>query len=223
MQMMPLINEMKTYISLSGFDTSQIVSLMVKFGIEGNDRLVLIRPEGEEDDLRGEAAIQAIQELSRKINTTIIVDIHRVDHRDFEGMVISFIDLIRRSEGEIVVNLSGGPREIFLALTVAAIAQASRISKTTNFSDIDRAIRDVNLPEIRIPNLIDDKLRTVLSDILENQPTTITEIARRNALSESTVSRRINKLQDLNAVDVIAKGKSKEVRITLVGEILLSA
>ncbi len=221
--MMPLINEMKTYISLSGFDTSQIVSLMVKFGIEGNDRLVLIRPEGEEDDLRGEAAIQAIQELSRKINTTIIVDIHRVDHRDFEGMVISFIDLIRRSEGEIVVNLSGGPREIFLALTVAAIAQASRISKTTNFSDIDRAIRDVNLPEIRIPNLIDDKLRTVLSDILENQPTTITEIARRNALSESTVSRRINKLQDLNAVDVIAKGKSKEVRITLVGEILLSA
>ena len=42
-----IVYMMKTYISLSGFDTSQILSLIVKYGIEGNDRMVLIRPIDE--------------------------------------------------------------------------------------------------------------------------------------------------------------------------------
>ncbi|HOT07736.1 MAG TPA: hypothetical protein PLI05_07820 [Methanotrichaceae archaeon] len=54
---------MKTYISLSGFDTSQIVSLIVKYGIEGGDRLTLIRPENETDQ-SGESTVQAVMSLS---------------------------------------------------------------------------------------------------------------------------------------------------------------
>ena len=53
---------MKTYISLSGFDTSQILSLMVKYGIEGDDRIILIRPEKETDG-RGETTVQAVRDL----------------------------------------------------------------------------------------------------------------------------------------------------------------
>ena len=128
---------MKTYLTLSGFDASQIVSLIVKFGIESGDRIILIRP-AEEKDNRGEATIQAIRDLSRQIDSSIDVDINRVNHRNFEEMVISLIDLIKRSEGEIVVNLSGGPREIFLAFTLACLTQPDKIRKATNYSDIDR-------------------------------------------------------------------------------------
>lgn len=39
-----VIRQMKTYISLSGFDTSQILSMMVKYGIQGDDKIILIRP-----------------------------------------------------------------------------------------------------------------------------------------------------------------------------------
>ena len=79
---------MKTYVSLSGFDSSQIVSLIVKYGIEGGDRIILIRPL-EEKDARGEMTVQAVRDLSRQISSSIDLQIHRVDHRDFEGMVLS--------------------------------------------------------------------------------------------------------------------------------------
>ena len=60
---------MKTYISLSGFDSSQIVSLIVKYGIEGGDRIILIRPK-EEKDSRGEQTVQAIRDLSKQIDSS---------------------------------------------------------------------------------------------------------------------------------------------------------
>jgi CRISPR-associated protein Csa3 len=76
---------MKTYISLSGFDSSQIVSLIVKYGVEGKDRIILIRPEVELDT-RGELTVQAIRDLSRQIDSSIDLQIHRVNHRDFEAV-----------------------------------------------------------------------------------------------------------------------------------------
>lgn len=211
---------MKTYISLSGFDTSQIVSLIVKYGIQGGDRIILIRPE-EEKDSRGESTIQAIKDLSRQIDSSIEVDIHRVNHRDFEGMVLSLIDLLKNAQGDVSVNLSGGPREIFLASVVACLSEPQRIIKTTSFSDIDRTMKAIVLPNIA--HILDERLKRVLKDVNENQPTTITEIAQRLKISESTVSRQISELSDMKALDLIPKGKVKEVRTTLTGKILLYA
>jgi CRISPR-associated protein Csa3 len=209
---------MKTYISMSGFDTSQIISLMVKYGIERGDRIILIRPE-EEKDSRGESTVQAIKDLSRQIDSSIEVDIHRVDHRDFEGMVISLIDLLKNAQGQVVVNLSGGPREIFLAFVVACLSNSQKIFKTTNFSDIDRTMNEIVLPNIT--HILDERLKRVLRDVDSYQPTTITEIAQRLEISESTVSRQIGELIGLKALDLTQKGKTKEVRITLTGKILL--
>lgn len=209
---------MKTYISLSGFDTSQIVSLIVKYGIESGDRIILIRPM-EEKDSRGESTVQAIKDLSRQIDSSIEVSIHRVDHRDFEGMVISLIDLLKNAEGQVMVNLSGGPRETFLAFVVACLSESQKIFKTTNFSDIDRTMNEISLPNVTY--ILDERLKRVLKDVNENQPTTITEIAQRLKISESTVSRQIGELLGLKALDLTQKGKIKEVRITLTGKILL--
>ena len=171
---------MKTYLSLSGFDSSQIVSLIVKYGIEGGDRIVLIRPEVE-PDTRGESTIQAIRDLSRQIDSSINLEIHRVNHRDFEGMVLSLKDLLEKAEGQVIVNLSGGPREIFLAFTIACISKQEKIHKTTNFSDIDRSLN-----EIRLPNIVaalEEKQIRILKDISEFSPATITDIAERLSLS----------------------------------------
>ena len=54
-----------------------------------------------------------------------------------------------------------------------------------------------------------------------NQPTTITDIAKRLSVSESTVSRQVARLEKLGALHLVQKGKTKEVRITLTGKILL--
>ena len=197
---------MKTYISLSGFDSSQIVSLIVKYGVEGKDCIILIRPEVELDT-RGELTVQAIRDLSRQIDSSIDLQIHRVNHRDFEGMVVSLKALLEKAEGQVIANLSGGPREIFLAFTIACLSSSGKIFKTTNYSDIDRSLHEVALPNI--------------TDVSMNQPTTITDIAKRLNVSESTVSRQVARLADLGALHLLQKGKTKEVRITLTGKILL--
>jgi CRISPR-associated protein Csa3 len=210
--------QMKTYITLSGFDASQIVSLIVKFGIESGDRIILIRPL-EEKDNRGETTIQAIKDLSRQIDSSINVEIYRVNHRNFEEMVVSLIDLIKGSDAEIVVNLSGGPREIFLALTLASLAQPGKIYKATNYSDIDRSMNEILLPNIKCA--LDEKSKRILKDINENQPTTIKDVAKRSNISESTASRQISELVEIKALNSISKGKTKQVFITLTGKMLL--
>lgn len=74
-----------------------------------------------------------------------------------------------------------------------------KISKTINFSDTDRTV----------------------NEIYQREPTTITEIAQRLEISESTVSRQVGELLGIKALDLIQKGKTKEMRITLTGKILL--
>lgn len=209
---------MKTYISLSGFDSTQIISLIVKYGIEGGDCLVLIRPE-DETDLRGEQTIQAIRDLSRQIDRSINLMIFRVNHRDFEGMVVSLKHLIENSKGDIIVNLSGGPREIFLAFAIASLVCANKITKATNYSDIDRQLNDFILPNIA--GLLEDKQKLILLDIIKNQPTNIGDIAERLSISESTISRQVGRLVDLKALSIVPIGKTKEIRITLTGQLLL--
>ena len=209
---------MKTYISLSGFDSSQILSLIVKYGIEGGDRIILIRPD-EEKDMRGELTVQAIRDLSRQIDSSINLQLHRVNHRDFEGMVLSLKGLLENAEGQVVANLSGGPREIFLAFTIACISLTNRIFKTTNYSDIDRCLSDIVLPNIAA--VLEEKQKQILKDIFDNQPTNIGDIAERLCVSESTISRQVARLADLKALHLVPKGKTKEIRITLTGKLLL--
>ncbi len=209
---------MKTYISLSGFDTSQILSLIIKYGIEKNDRIILIRPMNETDK-RGDATVQAVQSLSQQIDSNINVEIHRVEHRNFDEMVLSLVNLIKNTPGKIITNISGGPREIFLAFTIACLSQSHRVHKCTNYSDIDRVMNEITLPSIMVG--IDEKLTPILNFIYENKPTTITEIANKMNVSESTVSRQVNKLLEYKAVDVTLKGKTKLIQISLTGAILL--
>ena len=212
------LSVMKTYISLSGFDSSQIVSLIVKYGIEGGDTIVLIRPI-EEKDPRGEQTVQAIRDLSRQIDSSIDLKIYRVNHQDFEGMVSSLKDLIEKAEGEIIVNLSGGPREIFLPFTIASIACSNKISRATNYSDIDRRLNEFVLPNISAE--IEEKQKQILLDIMNNQPTNIGDIAQRLSISESTISRQVGRLVDLRALCIVPKGKTKEISITLTGRLLI--
>ncbi len=210
---------MKTYISTIGFDISQIISLIVKYGIENGDRLVLIRPEVENDQ-RAENTLSEIQKFTKQITREFKVDIYRIPHKDFEKCVIRLIDLINSSEGEIIANMSGGPRELLVPFVVACLTKSDKIKQTVTYSDIDRTAREIILPGITCP--LDDKIKSILLDISRNQPTTITDIAERAKLSESTISRIVSRLADKDAVIIEQKGKLKEIKLSFTGNILLS-
>ncbi|MCK4811936.1 MAG: winged helix-turn-helix transcriptional regulator [Methanosarcinales archaeon] len=232
---------MKTYISPLGFETTHVISLIVKHGIEKGDRIILLRPIAS--DSRADRAVEDIKDLTGKVDRTITVDVVQIDHHDFSAMMLSLMDLIASAakpdvqpttppttlpaapaplapaRGKVIVNLSGGPREILIALTAASIALSELVYKTTNFSDIDRELREIELPHIaRTP---DEKVRQILGDILKNGPTALTAIAARLGVSESTISRSCAKLADMYMVEITPVGRSKQIALTLSGKVLL--
>lgn len=209
---------MKIYISTIGFDISQIISLIVKYGIEKGDKFVLIRPE-DETDKRAENTLNEIRNFTNQINSEIKVEVFRVPHKDFAGCVLKLIDLIKSSEGEIIANMSGGPREVLVPFVVACLVNSDKVKKTVTFSDMDRMAREITLP--RITCALDEKTKHILLDISKNQPTMITEIAERTNLSESTISRFISRLVDMGAVLIVQKGKVKEVTVSFTGNVFL--
>ena len=209
---------MKTYISTIGFDISQIISLIVKYGIEKGDRLVLIRPEVENDQ-RAENTLDEIQRFTNQINHDIRIEIFRVAHKDFEKCVTKLTDLINSSDGEIIANMSGGPRELLIPFVVACLVKPDKVKRTVSYSDMDRVAREIRLP--RITGELDEKTKAIMEDISNNQPTTITDIAKRTKLSESTISRFISKLSDIDAVLIEQKGKIKEIMISFTGKLFL--
>jgi len=234
---------MKTYISPLGFETTHVISLIVAHGIKKGDRIIILRPIAS--DPRADRAVDDIKDLTGKVDRTITVDVVLIDHRDFSAMMLSLLDLIASAaqpdapptaqpaapsppvspvsptpaRGKVIVNLSGGPREILIALTAASIALSELVYKTTNFSDIDRELREIELPHIvRTPDV---KVRQILGDILENGPTTLTAIASRLGISESTISRSCAKLADMQAVEITPDGRNKQITLTLSGKVLL--
>lgn len=213
-----LLKKMKTYVSLIGFDTSQFFSLIVKYGIEKNDRIILIRPQKETNE-RGQEAVRQVEDLVKKIDKSIKVDVHKVNYLDFNEMLLSIIDLLESIETEVIANISGGSRDILLAFSIACLTKTRKISKVTNRSDIDQELREISLPYI--VHGLDEKLNILLEDIVKHEPTIASEIADRLQISESTISRNLNKLKDLKAIDVNSKGKTNYISTTTTGKIFL--
>jgi len=119
----------------------------------------------------------------------------------------------------LVVNLSGGPREILVALTAASMALSDSIYKTTNWSDVDRELSEIELPHIT--RTLDKTAWQILDDLLKHEHTTLTAVAGRIGASESTVSRQSAKLAGLRAVKITPAGRKKQIAPTLSGRVLL--
>ena len=214
---------MKIYISPLGFDTGHIISLIMKHGIEKNDKIILLC--SKKSDSRTDIAIEDIKNLTTKIDSTINVNIEKIDHHDSNAMILFFMELIRSvapsglPDEKVIVNLSGGPREILIALTTACTALSKLIYKTTNYSDIDHVMREIQLPYIT--RTLDKKTLQILNDIDKHEPTTLIEVAKRINTSESTISRQCAKLAKMHAIKIIPNGRNKQITITLSGKMLL--
>lgn len=214
---------MKTYISPIGFDTSHIFSLLIRFGIESHDKVIVIRPRKEDE--RSIRAIEELSELVRKIANDIVVVVEVVNHLDYTDTLYQCLNIIAKTSKEgglnhkIFVNLSGGPREILIALNTASLALSEKIHLVTSFSDVDRLMNVISLPHIM--NTPKEKEKDILTDIKKYGPTSFAEIASRLHISESTISRQCSKLSGLQWIDVETRGKSKYATITHSGDIMI--
>ncbi|WP_214083809.1 CRISPR-associated CARF protein Csa3 [Methanoculleus sp.] len=215
---------MRIYLSPLGFDTTHLVSLLVRLGIESGDRVCLIRPKEGEDD-RALRAIEDVREMLRKISSEIQFDVLRVNNRSFHEMAVTFLDTIRTltdestPESKLIVNLSGGPREVLVALSMASFALSSHIHQCAIFSDISREFETIELPHLG--SLLEERAKAILTDIAAHGPTSMSEISRRLQISESTVSRQCSKLAADKYVIIQQDGRNKIFSLLPKGEIAL--
>lgn len=214
---------MIVYITPLGFDTSHVLSLIVKYGIEAGDGIIVLTSNTVDE--RAESAFKSVEKMVHTINAGIAIRRIQLDHCDFSGMILACIETIKgilcdTPGASIIINLSGGPREILVALTVASVSHAPHVTQFTSYSDVSRQLSEIDLPYLTSP--IRGRELAVLKDIQDFGPTSISDIAKRLQVSESSASRYCARLLSHGFVDLTTKGKSKCVSVRSSAGVILS-
>lgn len=210
---------MRTYISPIGFNSTSITRPVLSQGVDTDDRVVLIRPKRETDDSRAKEAIADVRRLLTEIEPDVSLSTERVPHDDFETAVLQCRDLIRTAEGEVIVNLGGGARDVLLPFAIAVLAERPLVDRALLFSDIDGQVREITLP--RLTATISASVgETLLAVTQLGGETSIPELTEKTQRSKSTVTRHVDVLESNDAVETRREGKTKHVSLTITGRLL---
>ncbi len=210
---------MKTIISPLGFETDQLVSCIVKEGIEKGDKIIVLRPEEKEEETRGDSSYENLKDVVKQVSSEIELQKIVLDYRNFQEILAKISKYIRKSEGKVVLNISGGPRIIIIALTVVGIFYRDEIETIYNHSEIDKEIRKINLPSVFQP-LKDNEIK-ILRTIYKKSPLKFKDLVKEIDVSKSTISRIMKRMEEQNLVEIEEKGREKYPSLTLSGEILI--
>lgn len=212
---------MRTYLSPIGYNSTSVTRPLLSRGIDTGDTIVLVRPDVEEDS-RAIEAIEDVERLIREIEPDIELETERVPHDDFEAAVLQCSDLFRAADGERVVNLGGGARDVLLPFAIAAIVHVQLLDAALFFSDIDGTVEEWSLP--RLSASVQESSRTTLRAIVdERDEISIPELTTRSDRSKSTITRHVSNLEAEQLVETKTEGKTKYVWSTLSGQLFLRA
>jgi len=193
---------------------------LLSHGIDPGDEVVLIRPT-KESDSRAEEAISDVERLLQEIEPTVNFTIEEITHNEFSKAILECSDLIRAAEGERIVSLGGGARDVLLPFTIAATTHTRLLTTVFFFSDIDGGIREWELPQLTatVQNTTIPTLRTIVE---AGDGISIPELTDQIGNSKSTATRHVTALADENAIETWTEGKTKFARATVTGRLLLS-
>jgi len=211
---------MRTYVSTLGFHETRVTRPVLRHELEDGDVVVLLRPATEADEGRGRDAVDHVDDMLHEIAPGASVVIERITHSEFETAVLECSDVLRGADGELVVNLGGGAREIFLPLALATVAHAELVDMTLQYTDIDQQVR-----ERRVPNLtadVSERVWPTLATIAEHDgELSIPDITAQSETSKSTVTRHVQELAEAELVDTRAGGNTKFAMATTAGRLRL--
>ena len=209
---------MRTYVSTIGYYETRVVRPVLDHGLNEGDEVVLLRPHNDDED--GDSTVADVRQIFSELGPGVEVDVERISYTDFSTAVMECLDVLTATDGETIANFGGGPREIFLPFSIAALVAGDEIDTVLQFTDIDQEVTAIQLPELMEPlsSKTHRTLRT-LSDL--NGVSTLPEIAERSGQSRSTVGRHLDDLNTAGAVRTDKHGKTRHVELTLGGRLRL--
>lgn len=212
---------MRTYIAPIGYDSARVTRPILGQDIDSETQIKLLVPETDADDNRGKQAIEDVKRMVEQIEPDVSVEALGIPPKDFEQAIGQCASLIDDADGEVVVIFGGGPRDIFLPLTVASLSRTDAIDESYQFSDIDGDVRRRRLPNLTAS--IPPQTETTLKTISESEtPASFTDITNRVEVSKSTVTRHVSQLEQSGIVSTETQGKTKLVELTPTGRLLVA-
>jgi CRISPR-associated protein Csa3 len=209
---------MTVYISPVGYDSTRVTRPILSEGINDGDRIVLLRPAGQDDDTRAAEAINDIERMVKQVQPNVTVVTETIPPEDFQAAVLACSTLLTNVDDDLVINFGGGPREVYLAVAIATLAHPDAVDKTLQFSDLDGNVEEISLPRI-VGTLPESTIETLGVIVKSDAGIGIPDLADTLDRAKSTVSRHIRQLEDADAVTSEMHGKTKYVNATFTGEL----
>jgi CRISPR-associated protein Csa3 len=171
---------------------------------------------------RGEDAFEEVEDILTQVVPDLALHSESLPHTDFVETVLYCVDLVRAAEGETIVILGGGARELLFPLVVATFSSEKHIDTILQVGDIDSSVR--RLPKLNLRGSATDTEAKLLSDLIDlNTPLSISDVAEKLGKSKSTIARHITSLEGEGFVDSQTDGRAKMVMVTDSGRIFLES
>lgn len=210
---------MQTYLSAIGFNSTSVTRPILSHGVDTGDRVVLIRPNTEPDS-RAEEAISDVERLLQEIEPEITLSTEQISHGTFQTAVLECSDLIRAADGDRIVSLGGGARDVLLPFALAATTHTQLLDTVLFFSDLDGTVRDWVLP--RLTATVEETTEKTLRAIVDaDESISIPDLTDETGASKSTVTRHVNALTNEQVIRTWTEGKTKHAEATITGRLLL--
>lgn len=209
---------MRTYVSTIGYYDTRVVRPVLGHGLNKGNVVVLLRPYNDDDD--GDSAVADVKQIFSELGPETEVVVEPITYDDFPTAVLECVDVLTGAKGETIANFGGGPREIFLAFSIAALVLNEKIDTVLQFTDVDERVKEFHLPNLMITPPA--KTHTTLQTTAElGGEVTLPAIAEHSEQSRSTIGRHLTELENAGAITTENKGKTRHVELTLSGRLRL--
>jgi CRISPR-associated protein Csa3 len=189
-------------------------------GLDESDCVVLLQPANSSD--QSEDAFEEVEEVLTQVVPDLKLKSEHLPYTDFVETTLLCADLMQAAEGETIVVLGGGAREILLPLTVATFSNESYINTVLQVGDIDSSVR--RIPRLNLRGNVSDAEAALLTDLSDlDTPLSISDIATALEKSKSTIARHVDSLESEGLIKTAKQGRTKTVKPTDSGRIFLSS
>lgn len=213
---------MRTYLAPIGYDTRRVTRPVVQRGVSGDDVVRLLRPADESDTERAQQTIVDVRQMLHEIEDSVELAVEEVPTASLEASILACCDLIEAANGDRIVSLGGGARDVLLPLLMAALVRRDLLEAVLFFSDLDHSVREWTLPNLTA--CPPDRTASTLAALVEAPGSlSLSELADASDKSKSTVVRHVSDLEELDLVSSRADGQAKRVDLTLTGRLLAGA
>ncbi|TKX87605.1 CRISPR locus-related DNA-binding protein [Halorubrum sp. SS5] len=201
---------MRTYLAPLGFDSRRVVRPVLSEGLDESDRVVLLQPANGSDQSKD--AYEEVENVLTQVVPDLKLESEHLPYADFVETTLLCTDFMQAAEGETIVVLGGGAREILFPLTVATFSNENHIDTVLQVGDIDSSVR--RLPRVNLRGNVSDAEAALLTDLngLET-PLSISDIATELDKSKSTIARHVDSLESEGFVRTTKKGRTKMIEV----------